>query len=111
RRAGDARVARAHGEQVREVAARAPFSLTHLDPPLRGDQRRVDVVHALLRLAPEGAVEDGDGEQPRVELREPAVDLDLQALYVRAAELEREPAELRRERQERTEHLEVVRAD
>ncbi len=59
----------------------------------------------------EDAVQRGDREEPRVVLRELAVDLDRDPADVAAGELHREVPELGGERHERPEHLEVLRAD
>ena len=62
-------------------------------------------------MALERTVECSDGQQARVVFGERAVDLDRDPADVAARELECEPPELRRERDERAEHLEVLRAD
>ena len=87
------------------------FSSTTSTPRSAATTRRVDVVDRLVGLALERAVQRGDGEQPRVVVGELAVHLDREPANVRPAERHREPAELRRERDVRPEHLEVVGAE
>ena len=111
RRAGDLDVVDGDGDEVRVVARRAGALLGHLDPPLRGDHGRVDVVDRLVDAALEGAVQRRDRQQPRVVLGDPAVEREPDPARVAAGELDRQPAELRRERDVRAEHLEILGAD
>ena len=62
-----------HLDGVRVVARRAVSLLDDLDAALGRDQRRVDDVDDLVDAPLEGAVQRGDGEQPRVVLGERAV--------------------------------------
>ena len=101
----------AHLDEVHVVARGAEALLGDLDPALGGDHRRVHVVDRLVDAALEDAVQRGDGEQPRVVLGERAVRGDGDPLRPAALELDREPAELRGERDERPEHLEVGGVD
>ena len=111
RRAGDLDVVDGDRDEVRVVARRPGALLGHLDPPLRRDHGRVDVVDRLVDAALEGAVQRRDRQQARVVLGDPAVERERDPARVAAGELDREPAELRRERDVRAEHLEVLGAD
>ena len=95
---------------VKSRAGAAPL-LVHLDPALGRDQRRVHVVHRLVGAALEGAVQRGRGQQARVVAGERAVVGERDRLDAALGELHRQAAELRGERDERAEHLEVLGAD
>ena len=110
-RAGGAHLVDLDADEIGEVAARAAVLLEHLDPALGGDHGRVHVVDGLLGAALEGAVERGDGEQARVVPGERAVVRERDSLGAAFGELHREAAELRGQRDERAEQLEVLRAD
>ena len=111
RRAADGDPVGAHLDQVHVVAGGAEALLGDLDPALGGDHRRVHVVDGLVDAALEDAVQRGDGEQARVVLGERPVRGDGDALRPGALELDREPAELGGERDERAEHLQVGGVD
>src|SRR5947207_10257986 len=115
RRSGDAHLLALacdlDADQVREVARGAAPFLEDLDAALGRDQRRVDVVDRLLGAALKGTVERGDRQQARVARRERAVVRERDPLAAAAGQLHREPAELRRERNERAEHLELLGAN
>ena len=111
RRARDLDVVDRDGDEVRVVARRAGALLGHLDPPLGRDHGRVDVVDRLVDAALEGAVQRRDRQQARVVLGDPAVEGERDPARLAAGELDREPAELGRERDVRAEHLEVLGAD
>ena len=111
RRARDLDVVDGDRDEVRVVARRAGALLGHLDPPLGRDHGRVDVVDRLLDAALEGAVQRRDGEQAGVVVGDRAVERERDPARVAAGELDREPAELGRERDVRAEQLEVLGAD
>ena len=114
RRADDlhALAARDHGHphQVGVVARDHLAPLGHLDPALLGQRRRVDEVHVLLGAAGEQAVEDGEGEQTRVALGDPAHVLDLDAVGG-VAQRRGDRSQALGERDERAEHLHVLGGD
>ena len=111
RRSGDGDVVGADLDEVHVVARDAEALLDDLHAALGGDHRRVHVVHDLVDAALEDAVERADGEQPRVVVGQRAVGGDRDPLRPAAEELDREPAELRRERDEGAEQLEVGGVD
>ena len=100
-----------HAHEVGEVARHGLAALGDLDAALLGQRRRVDEVDLLVGVTGEQAVEDGQGEQARVALGDPAEELDLDPVDARRLR-ERHPdaPEPARERQERAEHVHVLRA-
>ena len=97
--------------EVRVVLRGGKALLGDVDPAFGGDQRRVHLVHGLVDPTLERAVQRSDRQESRVVLRERAVDGDRDARRPRARERHRESAELRRERDERAEDLELARID
>ena len=97
--------------EVRVVLRRREALLGDLDAALGRDQRSVHLVHRFVDAALERAVQRGDGEEPRVVLGERAVHGDGDARRPRARERHREPRQLRRQGDERAEHLELARVD
>ena len=57
-------------DEVRVVLRAAVALLRDLDPSLGRDHRRIHVVHRLVGAALERAVQRGDGQEPRVVVRE-----------------------------------------
>ena len=103
-------VVQRHADQVGVVAGAGLAALGDRDPALLGQRRRVDEVDLLLGAPGEQAHQDAEREEARVALGDPAEVLDLDAVDA-VAERGADPAEPQRERDERPEHLGVLRAD
>ena len=103
-----------HGDadQLVEVLRLGDRLLLDDDPALLGHRGRVDEVDLLLGATLQRALDHRERQQARVEVRDAAHEGRLDALD-RAAlgELHRQTPELAGERQERAEHLHVLRAD
>ena len=92
----------------REARRRSSTTSTPLSAAISG---RVHVVHRLVGAPLESAVQRCDRQQARVVARERAVVGELDPLGAAAGELHRQAPERRRERDERAEDLEILRAD
>src|SRR4051794_20455720 len=96
----------AYLEDVHVVTRGAEPFLRDRDPALGREQGCVDVVDGLVDPATEDAVERSDRQQPRVEIGDRPVCRDDDPPRPSAGELDGQPPELRRQGNERAEHVE-----